>query len=81
MRATCDWLLSDEKKNVSERTNIYKVYYPTCNGCILNGLVSVCLLCEVTNTPGVQYVVPSGLFTHIIYTLNVGYHTLPHFDV
>ena len=39
------------------------------------------LIFEVTNTPGVQYVVPSGLFTRIIYTRNVGSHTLPHFDV
>ena len=30
---------------------------------------------------GVQYVVPSGLFTDIIYIHNVGSHTLPHFDV
>ena len=29
---------------------------------------------EVTNTPGVQHVVPSGIFTHIIYTRNVGSH-------
>ena len=36
---------------------------------------------EVTNTPGVQCVAPSGLFTCIIYTRNVGSHTLPHYDV
>ena len=41
----------------------------------------ICSLDEVTNTPGVQYIVPTGLFTHIIYTRNVGSHILYNHNI